>query len=112
VSNIRGQRPTAACPEMTATRASRPGVRGSPRPGRRQRDKLTAWITGVRACDLPHLHAFTNGLELDCAAVDAGLSLPHHNRRTEGVNTRTKRIMRQMYGRAGFPLLRHRILLQ
>ncbi|MFI9832813.1 hypothetical protein ACIHIX_34590 [Streptomyces sp. NPDC051913] len=28
------------------------------------------------------------------------------------VNTRTKKIMRQMHGRAGFDLLRHRILLQ
>jgi len=31
--------------------------------------------------------------------------------RAEGVNTHTKRIMRQMHGRAGFILLRHRILL-
>ncbi|TDC04302.1 transposase, partial [Streptomyces sp. 8K308] len=70
------------------------------------------WINAVRTTDLPHLHAFVNGLELDRAAVDAGLTLPHHNGRTEGVNTRTKRIMRQMHGRAGFALLRHRILLQ
>ncbi len=34
-----------------------------------------------------------------------------HNGRTEGVNTKTKMIKRQMYGRAGFTLLRHRILL-
>jgi len=74
--------------------------------------KLTDWITTVRAADLPHLHSFANGLELDRAAVDAGLTLPYHNGRTEGVNTRTKRIMRQMHGRAGFPLLRQRILLQ
>jgi transposase len=73
--------------------------------------KLTHWISAVRAADLPHLHSFTNGLELDRAAVDAGLTLPYHNGRTEGVNTRTKRIMRQMHGRAGFNLLRHRILL-
>jgi hypothetical protein len=33
------------------------------------------------------------------------------NGRTEGVNTRTKMIKRQMYGRAGFALPRHRILL-
>ena len=33
-----------------------------------------------------------------------------HNGRTEGVNTKTKMIKRQMYGRAGFTL-RHRILL-
>ena len=74
--------------------------------------KLTEWIAQVRAADLPHLHSFTNGLERDRAAVDAGLTLPYHNGRTEGVNTRTKKIMRQMHGRAGFPLLRHRILLQ
>jgi transposase len=37
--------------------------------------------------------------------------MPHHNGRTEGVNTKTKMIKRQMYGRAGFALLRHRILL-
>jgi transposase len=30
---------------------------------------------------------------------------------TEGVNTKTKLIKRQMYGRADFTLLRHRILL-
>jgi transposase len=74
--------------------------------------RLTEWITAVRDADLPHLHTFCNGLELDRAAVNAGLTLPHHNGRTEGVNTRTKRIMRQMHGRAGFALLRHRILLQ
>lgn len=74
--------------------------------------KLTDWITAVRAVDLPRLHSLANGLELDRAAVDAGLTTPYHNGRTEGVNTRTKRIMRQMHDRAGFLLLRQRILLQ
>jgi hypothetical protein len=36
---------------------------------------------------------------------------PFHNGRTEGVNTKTKMIKRQMYGRASFSLQRHRILL-
>jgi transposase len=45
------------------------------------------------------------------AAATAALTLPFHNGRTEGVNTKTKMIKRQMYGRAGFSLLRHRILL-
>jgi transposase len=44
-------------------------------------------------------------------AVSAAVTLPHHNGRTEGVNTKTKMIKRQMYGRADFTLLRHRILL-
>jgi transposase len=57
------------------------------------------------------VHSLTRGLDLDIQAVTAALTLPHRNGRTEGVNTRTKMIKRQMYGRAGFTLLRHRILL-
>ena len=50
--------------------------------------------------------------DLDIQAATAALTMPHHNGRIEGVNTRTsKMIKRQMYGRAGFTLLRHRILL-
>ncbi|MFJ9460819.1 ISL3 family transposase [Kitasatospora sp. NPDC101447] len=102
---------TTACPEMAELAGF---VRGfaellTPAPGNDA--KLIDWITRVRGADLPHLQSFCNGLELDRAAVNAGLTLPHHNGRTEGVNTRTKRIMRQMHGRAGFDLLRHRILL-
>jgi hypothetical protein len=67
----------------------------------------TPWITTARAADLPHLHAFTRGLDQDRDAVRAALALPYHNGGTEGVNTKTKRIMRQMHGRAGFTLLRH-----
>jgi transposase len=59
----------------------------------------------------PYVHAFTRGLDLDPQAVTAAVTLPFHNGRTEGVNTRTKMIKRQMYGRAGLTLLRHRILL-
>ena len=55
--------------------------------------------------------AFARGLDLDAQAVIAAVTLPFHNGRTEGVNTKTKMIKRQMYGRAGFTLLRHRILL-
>lgn len=72
---------------------------------------LTAWIDRARHVDLPHLQAFTRGLEFDRSAVNAGLTQPFHNGRTEGVNTKTKMLKRQMYGRAGDALLRHRILL-
>ncbi|GAA3079175.1 hypothetical protein GCM10010448_70810 [Streptomyces glomeratus] len=74
-------------------------------------DGLSRWIVQVRAADLPHLHAFARGLERDSDAVIAALTLPHSNGPTEGVDTETKRIARQMHGRAGFTLLRHRILL-
>lgn len=55
--------------------------------------------------------AFTRGLDLDTQAVTAALTLPFRNGWAEGVNTRAKLIKRDMYGRAGFTLLRHRILL-
>ena len=57
------------------------------------------------------MHSFTRGLDLDAQAAIAAVTLPYHNGRTEGVNTKTKPIKRQMYGRAGFNLLRHRILI-
>ena len=66
---------------------------------------------GVHSADPPHLHSFANGLELDQGTLDAGWTLRYHNGRTEGVNCKTKMIKRQMFGRAGFDLLRHRILL-
>ncbi|SNR94901.1 Transposase, partial [Haloechinothrix alba] len=60
-------------------------------------EHLTDWIEQGRAEDLPHLHAFTRGLEFDRHAVNAALTLPFHNGRIEGVNTKTKMIKRQMY---------------
>ncbi|WP_431197159.1 ISL3 family transposase [Streptomyces flavusporus] len=103
---------TEACPEISELACLTSEFAQLLAPAEGNDVKLTDWITTVRAADLPHLHSFANGLELDRAAVDAGLTLPYHNGRTEGVNTRTKKIMRQMHGRAGFPLLRHRLLLQ
>lgn len=102
---------TAACSEMTELAALIRDFAVLLTPAGSNDSKLTDWITQARGADLPHLHSFCNGLELDRAAVNAGLTLPWSNGRTEGVNTRTKRIMRQMHGRAGFELLRHRILL-
>jgi transposase len=100
-----------ACPEMTALAGLIRSFAAllAPDPGNDAR--LRQWIAGARAADLPHVHSFTRGLDLDIQAATAALTMPHHNGRTEGVNTRTKMIKRQMYGRAGFELLRHRILL-
>ena len=102
---------TAACTEMTALAGliSSFAALLAPNPG--NAGLLAQWITAARAAGLPHVHAFARGLDLDIQAATAALTLPHHNGRTEGANTRTKMIKRQMYGRAGFALLRHRILL-
>jgi hypothetical protein len=100
-----------ACPEMTALAALVGDFAALLTPAAGNDDRLTDWIDQARAGDLPHLHAYTRGLEFDRHAVNAALTQPFHNGRTEGVNTKTKMIKRQMYGRADFPLLRHRILL-
>jgi transposase len=73
--------------------------------------KVRQWITNARVASLPHVQSFTCGLDLDIQGSTAALTMLHHNGRTEGVNTRTKMIKRQMYGRVGFTLPRHRILL-
>ena len=101
----------AACPEMTALASLIRSFAALLAPDPANAHLLQQWITAARTAGLPHLHAFCNGLDLDIQAATAALTLPHHNGRTEDVNTKTKMIKRQMYGRAGFTLLRHRILL-
>ncbi|MCX5205902.1 transposase [Streptomyces sp. NBC_00237] len=88
-----------------------PHLRRPARPHEENAEQLTAWLTRTRAADLPFLHSFANGLERDHAAVDAAITLPHHNGRTEGANCKIKLVKRQMYGRAGHRLLRQLILL-
>lgn len=73
--------------------------------------EVESWMTAVEADDLPLLHGFVRGLHKDLAAVTAGLTMPYSNGPTEGVNNKIKLLKRQMYGRAGFALLRQRILL-
>nr|WP_322756710.1 transposase [Frankia sp. Cas3] len=99
----------ASCPQLTAL-AARIRAFAALLTGHHGED-LDAWITTVRDDDLPAVHAFTHGLDTDHDAVVAGLALPYSNGPTEGVITTVKLIKRQMYGRAGFPLLRQRILL-
>lgn len=101
----------AACHEMTMLADLVRGFAALLNPAAGNEDRLTAWIGQARQADLPYLHAFTCGLDFDRPAVDAALTQPFPDGGTEGVNTKTKMIKRQMYGRAGFSLLRHRVLL-
>jgi len=48
---------------------------------------------------------------MDIAAVTAAITLDWNSGRVEGHVGRVKMIKRQMYGRAGTPLLRKRVLL-
>lgn len=77
----------------------------------RHGDRLDQWITAVEADDQPDLHSFARGLKHDHHAVRNGLTLPWNSGTVEGNVNRLKTIKRQMYGRAGFTLLRKRVLL-
>ena len=101
--------PLAACPPL-AVLAEHVRTFAELLTTRRGND-LEDWMTAVEASDLPALHAFVRGLRKDLDAVVAGLSLPYSNGPIEGTNTKFKLLKRQMYGRAGFALLRQRILL-
>lgn len=74
-------------------------------------EQLNSWMAAVSADDLPQLHRFVRGLDTDHAAVRNGLTLPYSSGAVEGHVNRIKMLKRQMYGRAGFDLLRKRILL-
>ena len=86
-----GQRETAArlasaCPEMEALASLIRSFAAMLTPSPGNEDKLRQWITDARAADLPDLHSFARGLDLDVTAAAAAVTLPHHNGRTEGVN--------------------------
>lgn len=99
----------AACPEMT--RLSELVHEFAAIMTNRRGSELGCWIKQAREAGLPELEPFLRGLDQDHDAAVAGLTLPYSNGPCEGVNTKTKLLKRQMYGRAGFRLLRHRILL-
>ncbi|MYZ34167.1 hypothetical protein GT002_03295 [Streptomyces sp. SID4917] len=74
-------------------------------------EKLPEWIAAASAEDLPGISSFARGLERDIEAVTAGLTQPWNSGLVEGNVNRIKMLKRQTYGRAGFSLLRKRILL-
>ena len=71
---------------------------------------LEDWLAGAEASGLPQLRSFARGIRRDQQAVTAGLSLPYSSAAMEGNVNKIKLIKRQCYGRAGFPLLRKRVI--
>lgn len=67
------------------------------------------WLAAVAASGCVELRSFVDGLRQDEAAVSAALTEPWSNGPVEGQVNRLKTIKRQMYGRAGFQLLRARV---
>ncbi|MCX5191864.1 transposase [Streptomyces sp. NBC_00268] len=74
-------------------------------------DRLPEWITEATDADLPAISSFATGLNSDFDAVTAGLTTDWNSGPVEGTVHRIKMLKRQMFGRAGFGLLRKRVLL-
>ncbi|MFC9057260.1 transposase [Streptomyces sp. NPDC057074] len=99
----------AECPELNALAGH---VRSFARMlTERQGERLPQWLDAVRQNELPSLHSLAAGIDRDRAAVIAGLTLPWSSGVVEGHVNRIKMLKRQMFGRAGFDLLRKRVLL-
>ena len=98
----------ARCPELDAAATCVTGFAAIMAEHRGQ--DLPGWLIQADATELAPLRGFARGLRHDLAAVTAGLTLPWNSGPVEGHVNRIKMLKRQMYGRASFDLLRHRIL--
>jgi transposase len=75
-----------------------------------QGNHLDGWLNEVETHGIAELRSFAQGLRKEYRAVKAGLTEPWSNGPTEAHVQRLKLLKRQMYGQAGFPLLRQRVL--
>jgi hypothetical protein len=72
--------------------------------------QLRQWIEGAKRCEFGPVVRFAYGLQKDISAVSAAVDTSWSTGQVEGQINRLKMIKRQMYGRAGFELLRARVL--
>jgi transposase len=76
----------------------------------RHPERLRPWMEEASKSGIAELKSFVAGIERDYDAVKAALRLPWSQGTTEGKVNKLKTLKRVMYGRAGFPLLRQRLL--
>ena len=76
----------------------------------RRAEEFTQWLDAATNSNIAELKGFARCLRQDFAAVEAALSCEVSNGQTEGQVNRLKFVKRQMYGRAGFDLLKARVL--
>jgi len=76
----------------------------------KQADRFDQWRLCVEQSGLKELQSFSTGLMKDESAVRAAMTYDWSNGQVEGSVNRLKMIKRMMFGRAGFALLRSRVL--
>ena len=78
--------------------------------GRLEGEELDGWLRDAEESDSTAMRSFAAGLRKDLDAVRAGLTEEWSNGCVEGFIHKLKLLKRQGYGRAGFELLRARML--
>jgi len=76
----------------------------------RKHEQLRTWMQEATKSGIVEMKSFVAGIERDYDAVSAALHLPWSQGQTEGFVNKLKTAKRMMYGRAGFALLRQRLL--
>jgi transposase len=71
---------------------------------------LADWLSRAEASACAEIHNFADGIRRDESAVNAAVTMRWSNGPVEGHVNRLKTIKRQMYDRAGFPLLKARVV--
>lgn len=77
---------------------------------KKHNDQLDNWLKEADSSRIVEFERFASSLRKDYKAVKAALTYSWSNGQVEGQVNRLKVIKRQMYGRAGFPLLRRKVL--
>ena len=71
---------------------------------------LGGWLETALQSQVQEMRSFARGIQKDLDAVSCGIKGPWSNGQLEGQINRLKMLKRQMFGRAGFDLLRARVL--
>jgi transposase len=77
---------------------------------KRSTGTLTEWLSRAEVSPCPEVRNFAEGIRGDESAVNAAATMRWSNGPVEGQVNRLKTIKRQMYGRAGFALLKARVV--
>jgi transposase len=96
------------CPEVIELRRAALDFRDAL--GSRDSSRLQLWIERAKHSEFGPVVRFAYGLQKDIQAVRAAVDTGWSTGQVEGQINRLKMIKRQMYGRAGFTLLRARVL--
>jgi hypothetical protein len=73
--------------------------------------RLDQWLEKYKSTKIMRIRSFINGINHDLEAVKNAIKYPWSNGVVEGHVNRLKNKKREMYGRAGFELLRRKVVL-